>query len=254
MYLLLRNNSCLSYTEECKSTASCSKKDGFCKRKCNKDETALKKSDLCMKKCRCCILKKDKNKNKCKKTNACKNEGGKCKKRKKCKSNLISHSCDDGCVCCIEGKYSVRSEPCLPCFILISKHEYRNLRVQLPSFVFQIKCILVIAKGAPMISDNNILVLVSDGKCTQPLECRENNGVCSKTCSGDERELKDLCYSDNTGPPCKCCAPKCSQDTACTLWGGTCVDGEEQCPTKFGTHMVTADCTGYNCVCCKPGK
>ncbi|XP_045120442.1 mucin-19-like [Portunus trituberculatus] len=117
----------------------------------------------------------------------------KVQKVKSCNSNVMSYSCDKGCVCCIE-----------------------------------------------------------DRDCAQPLECRKNNGVCMKTCSGDERELKDLCYTYNTGPTCRCCAPKCSQDSACTLWGGVCVDGPEQCPTEFGTHMVSEGCTGYNCVCCKP--
>ena len=109
---------------------------------------------------------------------------------------------------------------------------------------------------APIFSDIVITILISvpDQVCPQPSECKKYNGMCSETCSGDKRELKDLCKTDDENPSCKCCAPKCSQDTACTLWAGTCVDGIDQCPTEYGTHVITERCKGYNCFCFKQGK
>lgn len=124
-----------------------------------------------------------------------------------------------------------------------------------------------------------------DEVCQQLDKCKAHYGTCKEWCDPYkyERELKGLCdpiywYRPTTPaygyspwalkpqhiqpppwlpipvvPACKCCAPKCEESPACTLWGGICVNGAHECPTKYG-FMVVDGCKGYNCKCCKPGN
>ncbi|KAK8394836.1 hypothetical protein O3P69_005955 [Scylla paramamosain] len=270
-------------SKKCKVSNQCSEKKGSCKKKCSKNEKPMKQKKLCAKKCRCCVPKKNKKK-KCKKTDACKNEGGKCKNPKKCKSNMVSNSCDKGCVCCIKDVVCPQPNKCREyngiCSKTCSSNE-RELKDLCNTDNSSNTCKCCAPKcsqdsactqwGGTCVDDPeqcstesgtytitggcmgyNCVCCKPGVVCPQPNKCREYNGICSKTCSSNERELKDLCNTDSSSNTCKCCAPKCSQDSACTQWGGTCVDDPEQCSTESGTYTITGGCTGYSCVCCKP--
>lgn len=125
-----------------------------------------------------------------------------------------------------------------------------------------------------------------DRVCPPQDRCKAQNGTCKKKCNSKkhERELKWLCDPNHrlnpyehfpplapkplntppsplapklqnilTGSACKCCAPKCEESSTCTRWGGTCVNGAQECPTQYG-YMVIDGCKGYNCKCCIPSK
>ncbi|XP_047490604.1 cell death abnormality protein 1-like isoform X1 [Penaeus chinensis] len=161
----------------------------------------------------------------CKRTQDCKELGGKCSYRCKKGEQELPELCGEDCKCCVRERPCSKTAACKAMSGRCDEDCNRN------ETAFDGLCV-----------GEGCRCCVGASPCNRTQDCTDLGGDCSIGCKEDELEFPELCKGD-----CKCCVRErpCSKTRACKAISGRC---DERC----NRHETPYDglCVGENCRCC----